>query len=155
MKKTGKDKLDGIADSLLMFFPVFYRKLIRGWDDKSAERPLSHHRYMILSMITNCGPLSMSDIGRRLCLSKPHMTMIMDGLIEEGMMERLHDAADRRVIRIAITGTGKEYMNGYRKHAKETIKRNLSQLTEDDIETLFSSIRDIRAIFSKLGVEKI
>jgi len=145
-----KEKLDGIADLLLLFFPLFYKKLMKGWDDGAGKKPPSHHRYMILSIVTNTGPMPISEIGRRLYISKPHMTFIIDQLIAEGKMQRLQDDADRRVVKISITEDGQSYMKEYRHNMKENIKRNLSELETEDIDALSASLEDIRSIFAKL-----
>ncbi len=42
----------------------------------------------------------MSEIGRRVYISKSNMTSLIDKLVENGLAERIPDTNDRRVINI-------------------------------------------------------
>ncbi len=63
-------------------------------------------RFRILHILAMSGSSPISEIGRRVCISKPHMTAIIDSLTGEGLVTRRPDPADRRVIRIRITRKG-------------------------------------------------
>ena len=143
--------LEGIADDMLVFFPLF-RMLMKG--ERPCKKP-SHQAYAVLGMLLHDGTLQMSEIGKRLCISKPNVTSLTGKLIKEGKVERLPDSEDRRIIKIRITNKGKHFLLGEREKTKENIKRNLKDLENDELGSLWRSLEDIKVIVSRLrGEEK-
>jgi DNA-binding MarR family transcriptional regulator len=143
-------KLEDIADRMHIFLPFFYRKVM-AWH-KNAEGFNPGH-YMIMGTLMKAGPMSMSDLGRRICSSKPGVTFLTDRLIEEGLLERTYDENDRRVIHVSLTGKGKAFMSKHRIEEKEEMKKNLSKLSDDDLEALCESLNKLREIFIKVCEE--
>ena len=141
------EKLGEVADRLHMFLPVFYKKVMAWHKDSEGLNP---GHYMILGTLMNCGSMSMSDLGRRICASKPGMTFLTDRLINEGKLERKYDEKDRRIVYVSLTDAGKDFMKKHREEEKEEIKKNLSKLGDEDIEVLCDSFDRIKEIISKL-----
>ena len=142
--------MDAIAENILLFFPLYYKKLMRGAHMHPGKRA-SVVEAPILNMLVNAGPLPISAIGRKLHISKPNMTSVVDKLIETGKVERMPDKKDRRVTRIAITGRGRVFIRGNKRLVKESMKRNLSSLSRGDLATLCASLDHMRIILSKIG----
>nr|WP_255343964.1 MarR family transcriptional regulator [Methanobacterium sp. SMA-27] len=61
---------------------------------------MPHSYFHILKVLKKKGPLPMSEIGRRVYISKSNMTSLIDKLVENGLAERIPDTNDRRVINI-------------------------------------------------------
>ena len=93
----------------------------------------------------------MSEIGRLVHISKSNMTSLIDKLVENGLAERLPDKNDRRVINIAITDKGTELLKDWRKYSNNEIKKNLSALSDEDLEKFYDSIENINDILKKMG----
>ncbi len=83
-----EEKLEGIADSFLLFFPLFYRKFLRVASWKNRVNPINT-QFQVLAIVMHSGNLQTSEIGRRLGISSPNMTPLIDRLIEKGYAERL------------------------------------------------------------------
>lgn len=145
-------KLEEIADGLLSFMPFVHKRLLR--TKQGCNKQGFTPGIGILGVIMKCGPMPVSDVGRRLCISKPNMTFLTDRLIEHGFIERVPDKDDRRTINLAITRKGKKYVKETKNLVKEDIKRNLSSLEDEDIKELHDSIEKIKKIFSKLNKEE-
>ena len=111
---------------------------------------MPHSSYHILKVLMKCGALPMSEIGRMVYISKSNMTSLIDKLVENGLAERLPDKNDRRVINITITNKGKDLLMNWRKHSNTDIKRNLSTLSEEDLEKFDESIKNIKTILLKM-----
>src|SRR6185369_2564685 len=96
-------KIDLIAENLITIHPLLF---------KSISRPLRHQTSItpggmfVMGYLKHYGTLSMSDIGKCLSMPKPHITVIVDKLIEEGYVERQSDPADRRIVNILLTEKG-------------------------------------------------
>jgi DNA-binding MarR family transcriptional regulator len=143
-------KLDSIADSLLMFFPLIYRNMLGSARDNEKATHLNME-VRAMFMLQATGILSTSDIGRKLGISKPNVTSLLDKLVAKGYVERLPDGNDRRVIRIAVTHKGKSFINKKSGELRNVMKSNMSVLKHDEIDALFSSLETVRDIISRMG----
>jgi DNA-binding MarR family transcriptional regulator len=83
-------------------------------------------------------------------ISKPYMTLLVNRLISEGLVERVPDTDDRRVINVTITEAGRDAIREFTRNVRETVMKNLSSLDSEDISSLHESMRRIRSITSKL-----
>jgi DNA-binding MarR family transcriptional regulator len=107
-------------------------------------------QYRVLGVLMKSGALPVSEIGRRLYISKPYMTALIDTLIEGGFVERQPDLADRRVINITITDLGKRQLKQYVTMYKNELKTLLAGLDTTDLEKLCSSLESLKSILSKI-----
>ncbi len=92
----------------------------------------------------------MSEIGRMAHIHKSNMTTLSDKLIEEGLAERSPDQKDRRIINLNMTDRGKEILKDWKTQSYLEIKKSLSTLSEEDLETLYQSVENIKIILSKI-----
>ena len=86
----------------------------------------------------------------KLLISKPNFTKASNRLIENGLLKRLTDDKDRRIIKLSITQEGKEVISANRELMVSILDKKLELLDDDDIETLSESFKTIEAIFRKL-----
>ena len=148
MTSADRKKLESIADDLLVSFPVFFRKMSRK-EAHLAARKHDPSRF-VLGAILKHGPVPMSEIGAHMGISKPYMTALVDKLIVEGYVERIPDAEDRRVINVAVTKAGRDAFEEFIRGARETIIKNLSALTPEDVSSLQNAMKTMRDIASRL-----
>ena len=66
-------------------------------------------------------PVRMTDISRRMLISKPAATQIVNRLVEHSLVERLSDESDRRVVYIRATEAGRAFY-------EEKMDQNLSMV---------------------------
>jgi DNA-binding MarR family transcriptional regulator len=145
-------KLESIADDILASFPILFRRVSKEKGHPGAKR--LDQSLPVLGVVLNHGPMPMSEIGRKMGISKPYTTVLVDRLIKKGLVERALDASDRRLVNIKLTTAGRDTFKEFRKYAREIVIRNLSSLTSDDISAFYSSMRTIRSITSKLDKGK-
>ena len=142
-----EQKLDEVTAELLSLHPLYFRKFLYGEEISAMEVA----RFKILGIAEITGPLPISEIGKRLFVSRPYMTRLIDGLIAEGLIERHVDEKDRRVINIHITNAGKEYFRGAQAHLRFRMRQILSTLDEDDITELSEALSKMKKILRKLA----
>jgi len=145
-----EERLNKMVDDMYLLFPLFRKKLFKH-KKMLRQGQMPHSYYHVLGVLIKRGELPMSEIGRRVHISKSNMTSLIDKLVEEGLVERLPDKEDRRVINISITGKGKGSLWNWRKCSNEEIKKNLSVLSEEDMEKFVDAVENIKDILSKLG----
>jgi DNA-binding MarR family transcriptional regulator len=142
-----QDIEDRAAEYLLALMPFYHKHIVRtGYGITGIQAA----QYRVLGVLMKAGTLPMSEIGRRLYISKPYMTALIDTLIGDGLVERKPDLADRRVINISITEQGKKHLKQSITLYKNDVKDLLSTLDEHDLEELCSSLESLKAILGKI-----
>jgi DNA-binding MarR family transcriptional regulator len=134
---------------MYLLFPLFRKKLFKH-KNRLKHSTIPHSYFHILKVLKKKGPLPMSEIGRRVCISKSNMTSVIDRLVENGLAERMPDQNDRRVINIALTNKGNELIGEWHVHSNKEIKAKLSSISDEDLETFYESIINIRTILNKM-----
>jgi len=148
MTDVDRKKLEAIADDILDSIPVFIRRMSR----ERAELGSKKHdpSAFVLRAVWKHGPVRMSEIGKHLGVSKPYMTMLVARLIRNGLVERVPDPHDRRVVKVMITEDGRDAVKVFMKNYRETVIENLSALDSADIASLHESMKLIKNLASKL-----
>ncbi len=145
-----EENLNKMVDDLYLFFPLFRKKLFKH-KKNLKQKQMPHSYYHILKVLNKHRELPMSEIGRRIYISKSNMTSLIDKLVNDGLAERLPDKNDRRIINIAPTNKGKDLLRNWRKHSNTEIKINLSTLSDEDLEKFRDSINNIKDVLEKIG----
>lgn len=137
-----------IAENLISLLPFYHKKIFR---PRQGITGMQVAQYRTLGILLREGtPLPMSELGKRLYISKPYMTVLVDQLIRDGHARRIPDPDDRRVINIAITPAGSRHLKQAASLYKETIMETLSNLNHDDLEDLCTSLEKIRSIIARI-----
>jgi len=140
-----------MLDDIYSIVPLFHRTILSV--DNQSRNPMSSD-FKVMGIMMRHGPLSMSRVGAWLGISKPNMTSVIDRLITEGWVERRQDQKDRRIIEVGLTSQGKMYMQDRWKEARESARKKLSTLSEEERNTLYTSLESVRVILSKLNEMK-
>ena len=143
------EAIDGIIDNLFFVHMLTHRKLFKV-DFQIVSQDISRPHLVILRILKDSGSLPVSEVGRRVAISRPQMTHLLDKLIRLGLVERIPDANDRRVINVGLTTLGEKVLKQCRGLVKENIKRKLSLLEDNEIAELSTALRTLRELGSKL-----
>lgn len=153
MRDADRRKLEEIADYFMDTFMVFSRRVSRGAPHPGAKK-FDPSRF-VLKKVEELGPIRMSELGRHMEVSKPYMTALVNKLIGEGLVERVTDPRDRRVVMIRITAAGRNEFKEFIKAARKIAIERLSSLDSEDISELRDSMEKIAGIISKLDQERV
>ncbi len=143
-----KSEIDSIIDNLFKFLPIVHRKLLRPALEGAS---VSRLHLAVMGILHEAGPLPVSEVGKRLLVSKPQMTSLITGLIKLGLVERNPGTADRRIINVSLTAKGRSDLDERKALVRRSLERKLSGLEKGEIERLCASLRDLVEIASKLG----
>jgi DNA-binding MarR family transcriptional regulator len=103
---------------------------------QNAESGLSPSLGAALATIDCHGPLTPSQLADRERVQRPTATRIAARLIEDGLVAREDDPADRRSHRIAATPAGRELIRETRQRKTAYLARALEGLDAEDQRTL-------------------
>ena len=62
----------------------------------------------MLGILHKEGHLSMSEISRKIFIPKPNLTPLIVRLMDQGVVERLSDSKDHRIINVSLTARGRK-----------------------------------------------
>lgn len=137
--------LEIIVDSIFEL-PTMFKKLIFEIEMPEDLKQMSRPHQMVLKILSSGEMYPVSDIARKMGASKPHMTILIDKLIEEGFVERLPDTVDRRVVNIKLTDDGHTYLGKMYAWMKQSLREKLTNLSDVDMENLAQSLQTIQHI---------
>lgn len=130
------------TDNCVAYEPPLGKALMRVmraimFDDKPLPEldalPLAQLR--LLMAIYHGGEATMKDYSERLRVSQSTLTQLAERLVRRGLVERYSDEADRRVVRLRMSGSGRELMDiGDRNH-RETVASVWALLSENQRAT--------------------
>ncbi len=142
-------KAEAIGDKIVSIFPIVKRRLLKSNEDH-FHAYVFNLEYRVLSMLSCAGPMSMNEVGKKLCASKPHTSSLINRLVEAGFVERKQAPNDRRIINVGITKKGIIALSNHKKSIKDDIKKNISDLSDKDINILNESLDNMKKILLKL-----
>ena len=138
-----KLKVDIIAENLLAIHPLLYKSISKPLKTSTSITPGG--LYVMESLKRN-GILSMSDIGKCLSMPKPHVTVIVDRLIDEAYVIRQDDPKDRRIVNISLTEKGLMDLEDLRETMSLTLKSKLVLLSDSELEQLSTASEQMKKI---------
>ncbi|MDO8472704.1 MAG: MarR family winged helix-turn-helix transcriptional regulator [Dehalococcoidia bacterium] len=148
-RKAGNSDKDitAIVDNLFRALPLIHRKLLK-LDLEGTG--ISRLHLPILGILWESGALPVSEVGRRLFISKPQMTSLVDRLTKLGFVVRQPDGNDRRVINIAITDQGRKSLTNLKTAIRDSLGKRLSVLGKEELKELGASLDRLVQIASKI-----
>lgn len=91
--------------------------------------------YRASSTIYPEGSMTMGELSDALTVPLSTATRIADWLVENGYIQRINDSEDRRVVRVALTDSGRGLFEAIDRYVRERLHKILSCLTDEEMET--------------------
>jgi len=142
--------IDKIIENLIYLHPLLSKSLTRSIRLKTNLNPGSLY---ILGMLSKYEMLSMSEIGCKLSMPKPHVTAQVDKLILEEMVERIFDPQDRRIINIRMTEKGKEDFIAIKLEVTKDMRERIQKIEPSKLAVLSDSTQYVRDILSDIMID--
>ena len=102
------------------------RAVRHAFDRRFEDLGLNLSQASLLAYLHESGPLSQTQLARRLGLGRAATGALVDGLEARGLVERQPDTSDRRVWLVACTQTGKELVSDVNE-ADEVLRAELRE----------------------------
>lgn len=103
---------------------------------QASELGLKPPQMMFLVMLADRGRTSMRDISREMALHPAAVTRFVDQLIERGLVERMRDESDRRVVRVDLTPEGRNVIERILEFYRDRMEEALSGISRRNMERL-------------------
>ncbi|MEJ3741180.1 MarR family transcriptional regulator [Bacillus tropicus] len=107
---------------------------------------LTTSQFYILKIINYYGALRASELAREMNVKPSTITVTINRLIEQGLVNRYHDREDRRAVIIELTKKGESVVEETIVARNEHIAKYLSFLEFQEKEKLLQLLEKLRAI---------
>jgi MarR family transcriptional regulator, 2-MHQ and catechol-resistance regulon repressor len=112
-----------------------------------SENNLTVSQFGTLEVLLHLGPLNQRSIGEKLLKSGGNITMVIDNLEKNELVERKPDPNDRRAVMIHLTEKGETFIREFFPEHLEKIKDEFSVLNKKELTQLAE-------ICKKLGLKE-
>jgi len=147
MPEINKISIDSSVENLISIHPLLSKSFTKSIRTKTNLNPGSLY---VLGVLRRHDILSMSEIGCKLSMPKPHVTSLVDKLIAEDMVERLLDPKDRRIVNIRITEKGIDDFNAIKLEISQELRIRLEKLSAEKLDILAEASQQIKEILIEM-----
>jgi len=122
------------------------RDLLFRCEDRAVQKfGLTAEQYSVLAAMKQLDdPVRPTDVGRLLDHKVNTVSMIVDRMVNAGLVERVRDLPDRREVRLIVTPKGEKAFKPAHAAATKLSKDMLSALPQDDVRTLTKLLETVR-----------
>ncbi len=99
--------------------------------------------WRVLACLIDRPGLMLTELAQFVLLEQSHLTKIIDQLQADGLVDKQHDTADRRKIKIYITDRGRELVEPLIPRAKSHAQRATAILTRNEEKNLKSILHKL------------
>jgi len=92
----------------------------------------------------------MGELSKIAQVTMPFMTEMVDGLVREGLLERVRDAADRRVVKVKLSSQGRNIHKQFVKTRAREMESIFAKLDSRDQAALLKSLKKMSEILKKI-----
>jgi DNA-binding MarR family transcriptional regulator len=130
-----------LAERLRLVITRLARRLRQQGDAEASPTQLA-----VLATIERHGPITLGELAAAERVQPPTVTAAIDRLEGQGLVRRLPDGTDRRVIRVDVTAAGRKLLARHRSRKTAYLAKRLDGLTPAERATL----ADAAAILDRL-----
>ncbi len=140
-------------ERLRLFLVLCHEKITEPCE--SAIRPfLTPSQFYALCAVNYYGAMTMTRLAGIMNIPKQNATKLADRLIETGFAARQSDAADRRMIRIEVTGEGKRFIEENVRTRMGHMLDEIESLGEPQASAFFEAMGTLNQLFQKMTTAK-
>lgn len=136
MATESKPRTDSAAAESLFVSTVRLARRLR----QVADARLTPSQHSVMMSIRRHGPLTLGELAEIERVAQPTISRVVAKLEGDGLVERLPDANDGRVVRVVATADGAELLEAARSRKVAWIDGRLAQLDQEERELLLAAL---------------
>jgi DNA-binding MarR family transcriptional regulator len=117
---------------------------------RRRNRTLSLTAASTLATLERTGPRRLTDLAVNEEVTQPSMTALVNQLVGMGVAERRQDAADARVVLVAITPAGRKYLRDLRRAGAAELTTMIDKLPAGEAAALHRALPAINHLVELL-----
>ncbi|TME33008.1 MAG: MarR family transcriptional regulator [Chloroflexi bacterium] len=120
------------------------------WAAQCQAHGLSMTHFHVLALLDADGPTPMSRLADQLGVAFSNLTGIVSRMEERGIVERVHDAEDRRVVLAQLTPTGRDVVHKVEATRTEHMRQLVNALTSEEQRALLGAFKTLTTAHARL-----
>jgi DNA-binding MarR family transcriptional regulator len=137
---------DDCARALLEGVPPVMRA-IRAEMRSQSKPELSVPQFRVLAYLNRRAGASLSAVADHIGLTRPAMSVLIDGLVNRKLVTRETDPEDRRRVTLGVTRRGHNLYSAARQHTQARLAARLAALARAEREALVVALEQLRQLF--------
>jgi DNA-binding MarR family transcriptional regulator len=121
---------------------------------RCRDLSLSTAHVYLMTLLESHGPLSMSQLAELLQMALPNATGLVDRVHERGIVDRVRDTADRRVVLVRLTRSGTALLRKLELIRRRRLALALHFMAPEHRNQLIQSIHHLRVAYQQAGATK-
>lgn len=107
----------------------------------------------VLYVVGAAGRLHMSELAARLGVSLSTVSGLVDRLVDQGLLDRREDPADRRQVVVSLTPTGASFIDRFRELNARQLRELLDVLSEGELADVERALAHLDRAAERLASE--
>ncbi|GEM_PF-1939190 len=122
---------------LLNTLSLFSRRTLVSWMPELVEdMNITEERFMVMFELSLQPDSSLKDLAQSMMISSSSLSVMINSLVEQGIVSRLPDPADRRRVLLRLGPRGEELLRRAEKHLLDKFQEYLESLPAADRQEL-------------------
>lgn len=140
--------VEQVACNIVETLPLFPKRIVR-MDALTREQsmPLSH---ILILISLRREELSIGALSDRLGIAKPNITPLVDSLCSNGLVERVRDGADRRVVNVRLTEDGLERVRQMEEGVARQVRAWTTSFSRSEMKELSNALASLSKIIGQM-----
>lgn len=140
------------AQRIIQVLPKIMRFLANEARRQGRERQLTVSQFRVLLRLSE-REYAVSELARCHDVSLPTMSVVVDGLVRRGLVERTQRGDDRRSVILRVTAEGRAILGTFHRAAVESLRPLMAMLEAEKLSALADALDALDAALAR-GVPK-
>lgn len=105
----------------------------------------------ILMELCQCESHTIGSLADRTCIAGTNISVMCKKLEAQGFLERVRNREDERVVRVALTSTGKNMVLEIDSLCNDKISKHLKNETEETFDEIVSGLQKLNDLLTKIS----
>lgn len=141
---------DDLVDQILSEIGPFMAHQRHKWAAQCHSYGLSMTHFQVLAILDADGPTPMSRLAEQLQLGFSNVSGIIGRLEERGVVARVHDAGDRRMVLAQLTPAGVEMLKGVEETRLGYMRHLVQTLTPDERAAVLIALKTLTSAHDRV-----
>ncbi len=149
---TGKERMhtqhEGFVDEALGAYEAIIQAFHATTESHWLHLDLTITQLKGLFLLADSGALIVGRVAELLGIGRPAASILVDGLVQLGLVERAEDPADRRRTIVRLSARGRELVLQLQQGERRVMRALLDRLADDDLAALVKGLRALAGIIA-------
>jgi DNA-binding MarR family transcriptional regulator len=151
-KQNTMSRIGEIEQHIIEFRNLFvqlFKKMVKSSSTRVGIR-FSPSQMRAMAAFHEDREYRMGELSKIAQVTMPFMTEMVDGLVKGGILERVRDVADRRVVKVKLSNQGRNIHKQFLKTRAREMESIFAKLDSRDQTELLNSLKKMSAILKKI-----